>query len=306
MGRTIILIHGRSPKPPRAALRRLWIDGLRAGLKRDHPRTLRKLGDARIEFIYYGDVSNAFFDARGTPTPDDSASRRDTLEQLRGHARRDFFDEGIYNGLPGKTAMKEFLADVFAGPLALLGVSQPLIEHVAPDMREYWNFDSRFGSDVRYPAIAPLKRAMARDDRIMIVAHSLGSLIAWDTLWKFSRTGEYRPRYTDIKVDLLVTLGSPLGDETVKGRLKGARASGARRYPSNLRRWVNLAAEDDFICHDQNVANDYAEMCDHGLVDEIQDVRIFNLAVRDGFSNPHHGVGYLIHPEMADVLAGWL
>ena len=38
----------------------------------------------------------------------------------------------------------------------------------------------------------------------------------------------------------------------------------------------------------------------------IKDKRIYNLAVRDGESNPHHSVGYLIHPAMADALAAWL
>ncbi len=43
-----------------------------------------------------------------------------------------------------------------------------------------------------------------------------------------------------------------------------------------------------------------------GLIDSITDQRIYNLAVRDGTSNPHHGAGYLIHPYVAGLVAEWL
>lgn len=107
------------------------------------------------------------------------------------------------------------------------------------------------GCTGRLPMIAPLKEAMDRDDDILVISHSLGSMIAYDTLWKFCRTGEYRPNYTGKKISLWITLGSPLGDETVKRHLNGANATGDRRYPNNLTNWVNVAAEDDYICHDR-------------------------------------------------------
>ena len=147
---------------------------------------------------------------------------------------------------------------------------------------------------------------MDRDDTILVIAHSLGTMIAYDTFWKFSRTGEYRPGYTSKKIDLFITIGSPLGDETVKGQLKGMQARGKRRYPSNIRRWINIAAEDDYIAHDEDIADDFRKMTDWGLVDSIVDHRIYNLAVRNRKSNPHHGAGYLIHPVVADALASWL
>lgn len=36
---------------------------------------------------------------------------------------------------------------------------------------------------------------------------------------------------------------------------------------------------------------------------DIADRRIFNLAIRDGKSNPHHGAGYLIHPTVIEAIA---
>jgi hypothetical protein len=131
-------------------------------------------------------------------------------------------------------------------------------------------------------------------------------MIAYDTFWKFCRTGEYRPHYTDKKIDLFVSLGCPLADETVKRKSYGANAEGERRYPCNIVRWVNVAAEDDFISHDGKVADDYRDMRKLGLITKIQDEFMYNLAVRDNKSNPHHEGGYLIHPTVAATVADWL
>ena len=306
MANTLIRIHGRAHKPTANALRDLWVESLRHGLERDHPERVSEFDQTLVEIVYYGDINNRFLEPQGHDVAGDEASRRQTLARLKGYSRADFFDAAIYNGLPGKNSKFEFAADVLSGVAAFLRVSEPLIHLVAPDMKEYWNPESAFGSDVRFPMIHPLRAAMDRDDTILAIAHSLGTMITDDTFWKFSRTGEYRPEYTDKKIDLFITIGSPLGDETVKTHLKGAQARRERRYPSNIRRWINIAAEDDCIAHDQNVADDFRDMLDLGLVESIDDRRIFNLAVRNGKSNPHHGAGYLIHPVLGDVVANWL
>ena len=130
-------------------------------------------------------------------------------------------------------------------------------------------------------------------------------MVAYDTFWKFSRTGEYRD-YWKKRIDLWITLGSPLGDETVKDYLRGAMASGERKYPANVTRWENVAAEDDYISHDQRVKNDYKKMLRFGLVNQLRDHRIYNLAVRNGKSNPHSSVGYLVNPKVAKLIAEWV
>jgi hypothetical protein len=301
---TIVLLHGRSTKPEKRDLARFWWGALRAGLERDHRRVLPRFRATKREFVYYGDISNDFLDP-GHDTAADAASRRVTQRALKAW-KADQFTRANYNRLPGKTSMKEFLADTFGGIAAALRISQPLIHLVAPDMREYWNRESDYGSRLRYRAMGPMKRALGRDGRVLVIAHSLGSIIAYDTLWKFSRTAEYRDGFEDKSVDLLITIGSPLGDETVKGRLRGSSQRGPRRYPGNVRRWINIAAEDDFISHDQRLRNDYAEMAEFGLTPPVRDERVYNLSVRNDASNPHHSSGYLIHPKMATIVASWL
>ena len=305
MPATLVLVHGRAAKPSRRALRGLWVDALRAGLARDRPRLLPRFDDLHIEFVYFGDLSNAFL---GVPVESRAQvrSRRATLTTLMELSREDFRSRTAYRRLPGRTALRELLADLAAGPAAALRVSEPLITTVAPDICEYWNADTQFGSDLRFRMMGPLRRAFDRGGSILVLAHSLGTMIAWDTLWKFSRAGEYRPRYTHRRIDTLITIGSPLGDTTVRRHLRGHAARGARRYPANVRRWHNLAARDDYIAHDQKITDDFRPMRRLGLTDELDDHRILNFAVREGRHNPHHSGGYLIHPDLTARLAAWL
>ena len=309
MAKVIFFVHGRNFKPPKQKLKKLWFDAVEAGLGRDFPPSkLAAFKRVKKEFVYYGKISNTFLKkAKKKPAnfnTDDSASRRITLNKLKTYGANQF-TKRIYNKLDGKSAAGEALADLFGGVAAFFHVSDPLIEAIAPDMREYWNFESQFGSDVRETLSTPLARALRNRHKVLLLSHSLGTMIAYDTLWKFSYYSEYKD-IRNKKLDLLVTLGSPLGDETVKRNLKGAGVSGSRRYPTNIRRWVNVAAEDDYIAHDEKVRNDFKGMLKHDLVESIRDHRIYNLAVRNGKSNPHHGAGYLIHPKVTNLIADWV
>ena len=304
--KTLILVHGRSWKPPEAELKKLWLGAIEHGIKRDHADALDAYRSAKKEFVYYGAVSNDFLHRKTKePVPDDTDSRQQTLADLK-QWRADQFSRKNYNKLPGKESFREGAASVLSPLLRFFTLSDELIGLVAPDMREYWKGeDSDFGSAVREPLVAPLERALKNDRSTCVLAHSLGSMIAYDTFWKFSYRSEYK-KYHAKKIDLFLSIGSPLGDGTVKDGLFGARASGARKYPANLRRWVNVAAEDDYISHDSTVRGDYSAMRRHGLIDSIVDHKIYNLAVRKGKSNPHHSGGYLIHPTVIGAIVGWL
>ena len=306
--KTLILVHGRSWKPNEPDLKKLWIDALTYGIKRDAPESLDAFKAAKKEFVYYGDISNAYLKKKtGKTPPNDLASRKTTLDLLNVWKANEF-TKSKYNKLPGKESFKEGVADVLSPLLRFFHLSDDLINAVAPDMGEYWKGeDSDFGSKAREPMIKPLQRALdQKNNSVCIMAHSLGTMIAYDTLWKFSYRSEYRPKYNNKKIDLFVTLGCPLADETVKGGLFGAQASGARRYPSNINHWVNIAAHDDFVSHDQRVANDFKMMKRYGLIKSIKDHRIYNLSLRKGKSNPHHSGGYLIHPKTTSTLVNWL
>lgn len=307
MNKTIIFVHGRHFKPDKNHLWASWNSALQHGITRDRPGMLNRYKNASKEFVYFGDISNSFLRSRGEKynAQADVQSRRQTFIALTAYSAIQF-NRATYKKLPGITSYKEFLADVGAPVLGALRLTEGLVATVAPDMREYWNFDSAFGSNVRGTMIAPLKRAINRGDKIMVISHSLGTMIAYDTFWKFCRSSDYRPKYTNKKIHTWITLGCPLGDETVKRHLKGSKAEGERKYPDNIMHWHNVAAEDDFISHDSKIANDFKKMHRLTKIQEITDHKIYNLAVRSGSSNPHHGVGYLISPKVVNIVTDWL
>jgi hypothetical protein len=145
-----------------------------------------------------------------------------------------------------------------------------------------------------------LRQAWDEHRPILLIAHSMGSVIAYEALWQMSRATREA-----LQIDLLLTMGSPLGQSYIQKQLKGVDAIGVVRYPANIRHWVNLAAVGDLTAIDPALRNDFGEMLRAGLVEEIEDRRIFNWFRQGGVLNPHAEYGYLINPETASVVIDW-
>ncbi|WGV99153.1 hypothetical protein QF117_14485 [Vibrio sp. YMD68] len=306
MAKKLIFIHGRDQKPDKESLQALWYDAIEHGLQRDcnGSGSLQAFKNVEKRFVYFGDLSNTLL---FKPT-EDPLSRQQALIKLKSYKTKQF-NKKTYHDVSKAGFLQEALADMFSSVLNRLKAAEPIITLVAPDMAHYWYEDSYFGSDVRYRLMVELREALDNQDDVMIVSHSLGTMISYDVLWKLSHYSEYRGVYgAKKKVDLLVTLGSPLGDESVKDRLKGSRLKGFRKYPLNIHRWINISAEDDFISHDSKIKNDFEEMLKLGLVPGgMKDIYpIYNLNVRNRQSNPHGSIGYLINPKFIAVLDEWL
>lgn len=308
MNKHIIFVHGRNFKPELSNLQAEWYKATEYGIQREFGEALLgQFHDVKKSFVYYGDISNRFLESKGKAyhEGDDIRDRHEARTQLMTYESSDFNKRHVYERLPGQSGLKEALADVFGRALSFTGISDDIISAVAPDMAHYWNQDHQFGSDVRWCLTQPLSKAMAEGDDILLLCHSLGSIVAYDVLWKFSHYGEYQS-IRDRKIRQWITIGSPLGDATVQKNLKGSGAKGKRRYPGNVVEWHNVAAEDDFIAYDQTVENDYRSMLSMGLLESVKDYRIFNLSVRNGKSNPHHSAGYLMSPMVARLIGNWL
>ena len=97
-----------------------------------------------------------------------------------------------------------------------------------------------------------------------------------------------------------------LGLNFVRHRLLGSKERGRRRYPTNVRRWANLSAIGDLTALDRSFADDYREMLDLGLVDDIVDATRLNTWFRnaDGL-NVHKCYGYMINPQLGAIVARW-
>ncbi|WP_214103013.1 hypothetical protein [Acrocarpospora catenulata] len=70
----------------------------------------------------------------------------------------------------------------------------------------------------------------------VVIAHSLGSVVTYETFWA----------HPDLRTDLLITLGSPLGMRNVVfERLAPVPVNGKGSRPPGVKRWVNVADKDD-------------------------------------------------------------
>lgn len=135
---------------------------------------------------------------------------------------------------------------------------------------------------------------------ILLFGHSMGSVIAYDSLWQLSRELK-----SHVNIDLLLTTGSPLGQSIVQRHLMGSHRRGEERYPANIRQWINVAAVGELTAIDRVLKNDFAPMIELGLVDEIKDLDSFNYYHMNGALNVHVEYGYLINEVTAGIISEW-
>ncbi|WP_432585693.1 ATP-binding protein [Streptomyces sp. HD1123-B1] len=72
--------------------------------------------------------------------------------------------------------------------------------------------------------------AVAAQRPRVLVAHGMGSVIAYEALWQ-------RP---ELSVELLLTMGTPMGLDAIFPRLEPAPVDGRGKRPPGVRSWVNL------------------------------------------------------------------
>ena len=304
---SLLLVHGRDFKPAAKRYLELSVAAMRRGLERDFPDCVECFDRLSIDLVWYGDLNAEVLRSKDKHYDEelDVGDRRNVLRALSEITPRKKFGIRQYDTLPGKSALPEFFMDVSAPLLGAVGFRMPVIGRIAKDFAAYLD-DPEFAEEARRRLRDKLCRLMDRGDKIMLVTHGTGSVIAYDVLWELSNDTETYADYGGFKVDQWLTLGSPLGDRAVQKRLLGAKERGQSRFPSNVISWHNLAAEDDYTCHDVTLADDFKKMLVQRQVSGVHDYRIFNLAVRYGKSNPHSSIGYYIHPRLAKILSSWL
>ena len=106
-------------------------------------------------------------------------------------------------------------------------------------------------------------------------------------------------------INLMLTTGSPLGQHLIQRRLKGFAKEGVERYPGNIRRWTNIAAVGELTAIDMALKNDFGEMIRLGLVEDIEDLQIYNYYRMSGVLNVHAEYGYLVNEVTATTIRNW-
>jgi hypothetical protein len=192
------------------------------------------------------------------------------------------------------------LGDAFNFLIPLL--PDPAVKSTIRETARYFNNRDGIGEAVREQLKTPLRRLFAEGRRLLLIAHSMGSVIAYDSLWELTHL-EHHPG----KVDLLLTIGSPLGMRFTQQRLLGWHEHGPRRFPHNIRRWINIAAQGDLTALDPTLQDDFQSMLALRLIESIADADsgVFNYFRNDKGLNVHRSYGYLVNPRLGEVIAAW-
>jgi len=280
---------------------------VRAGIARDYPDELHLFDKVALQFAYYGDLSNAVLTRHGRPydAQIDLGDRANALAALRSIDARKRFGLRQYDCLPGKSAVPEFFSNIIAPLCGALGLTQWLVGRLAPDFAEYIGGETPYAEQVRERVRNALCTLLDRGDRVMLMTHGTGCVVAYDVLWQLSNESRFAEKYAAAKIDTWVTLGAPLGDRSIRKFLLGSKGERGS-CPKNVITWHNVAAEDDYTCHDNTLADDFRSMLEQRAVSTVHDYRVYNLAVRYGKSNPHSSVGYLIHPRVSKIIVDWV
>ena len=317
----IIMIHGRASKPPAEVTHRLWRDTLIENIRVSHRRLARRLEDSPGTFVsaYWADVVPHHI-------PDDAAYCRKLQRQVdRVIAERRSIKDRFHVGAGEKVG--SFFQDRGIDLARLLASALAIKDEVMTRFlreTELYDRDQYIADQMRAPLENALRDAWDSGAEPVVIAHSMGSFIAYDVLWRFSHRGTPGFRnYNRRRVSMFVTLGSPLGDSAVR-RLLFARhhaQHGRRQFPTNIDFWHNYACLGDVVAHQKNFHDIFyrpmraLQLFPPGKkfrsIDYVDLHNPFEVVSHPGNRrrekrNPHKSYGYLVQPRLGSWLADYL
>ncbi|MEV4071648.1 hypothetical protein ACGFJC_39390 [Nonomuraea fuscirosea] len=210
---------GRSATGAAEAMRRKWDRYLHAALG----------GEARAYFAEIAYFSHLLHDGE-----DDDG--RDAAVPRRAAAAMELQAQQVLIGWARNLGVGEHVTGVLKSATGWLlnrldGRSAAFAKLFAPEVAAYLTDAAK-----REKSRQAVAEVIRRNRPQVVIAHSLGSVVAYEALWA----------NPDLEVDLLVTLGSPLGMRNVVfERLLPAPVNGRGERPAGVGRWVNIADKDD-------------------------------------------------------------
>jgi pimeloyl-ACP methyl ester carboxylesterase len=260
-GRPVILmVHGRGMVGrDTAALRALWLDGLNAGAKTLSTQPL--IADRDVRLVWYADVLEPSSAERCSYSSSDPRARRDAA------------------GDPELKSFVSLVSNVLGALTTFIADKEP-----ASELRSL-SGDAAFLSDshTRCAAERRLADAIDRATRegrpVIIVAHSMGSLVAYDYLSSRGDSGV---------VQRVISVGSPLGSSELRHLLIGGDSTESFALPASVKSWINVRSAADPFAMPLSIARDVITSTPPDEPDT------------------HEMTGYLRNPATASaIIGGW-
>ena len=317
----IIIIHGLASKPPE----NVWLNLCRSCLIENVRIEDSDLAD---ELTRNPEIIQSAYWADSVPyhIPDDHVYCNklqlrvdDVIRERRLGGERFHVGPGEDVGAFFRDRGKD-LVKIFSRALAL---QEAIMKSFLEETRLY-SEEQYIADRMRKPLEKKLTNAWKKKMDVALISHSMGTFITFDVLWRFShRNVAPYSDYSSKKVQLFVTMGSPLCEPGVKGMLFARHHSSdaMRRFPTNVQMWHNYSCLGDVVCHGANFQKDYfdplLQSCiipgspKHLLIYYSQLYNPFVNVAHDGNAdeekrNPHKEYGYLVQPRLGSWLVDFL
>lgn len=318
----IILVHGLASKPPEEDLHRLWSRCIVNSIKVDDAALAAELaaaGDDVFKSGYWANhIPHHIEDDRTYVKKLDAQVKLTCSERTR---KKNKFHVGTGERIGAFFKSKGL--DVVNVLSSALTIKDNVAQHYLREI-ELYSKDQYIADRVRKPLEDALRDAWQARADVAIISHSMGTFIAYDVLWRFSHrnTPEFH-KWRRKQVQLLITMGSPLGDPMVQDLLfaRHFQDDGKRAFPTNVQRWMNFSALGDVVAHDSTLEDDFMK--------PMTDLKLFKAATRQRYRdytklynpfqvvphagnknsekrNPHKSYGYLVQPKLSQWLGRFL
>lgn len=286
MSAHIVIVHGLSSKPAPDVLFKRFHKHLSEGVGKPIP-------EDRLHLVYWADLMGHLPDTSDKDEYNENGNNfrpyswRERFVALLSGKFRDHAIEPLENHISSylratKPALPGELADLF--PDALRTAARHVYSDLLPDLRKYFIEGQR--QPVKDRLLDKLD-AVPDGAPVCLIGHSMGSIIALDVLLNDAR-----------KVDLFVTIGSPLGLHVIQEEI-GVNSGNQRQLTQRMDAWHNFYDRLDIVALDADLNDDYDAV--------ISDEPVRNTFIKkNGDRNPHKSYGYLRNHDVGEIVGSFL
>ncbi len=281
--RVVIGIHGLGNKPEPKVLEDWWRASIAEGLA-------RHLGDRRLkvrfELVYWADLLHP------TPLEPDALTEPYIPAGGEGPLPRASFTMRRFAAGRAREGLLRFLGVAVRVPMGENFVHDQ-VRAKMPDLHMY-RTDPEVRSAVQSRLAKRLRSARRWRRRVMLIAHSMGSIVAYDVLRDAGST------LKGLEVSHFVTVGSPLGLADLKTVVEGPL-----QVPECAAQWSNFSDPKDPV-------SSWEASLTHAYGPNSRGVTVSDRLVSNGYldpggkPNPHKIYGYLRTPEISELIAGFV
>ena len=301
MRKIIIGIHGLGNKPPERLLKNWWKKSIKEGLKAvGQPNIFFNFESVYWAKFLHPDPLNPKIEDKENPLyiSEPYLPAKNYIKKKPSELRKKILD--YVEKQMDKLLLNEDKS------INLSAVTDLIIHRYFRDLELYYS--SKCISENRKECLVRdiLRNKLARiiekhqDKEIMLIAHSMGSIIVYDVLTQ---------TIPNLFIDTLVTIGSPLGLPIVVSKIISEQKNLLHRgnsikTPENVsRNWYNFSDLEDKVAIDYSLAGDY-QMNSRKI--QVIDKAVYNNYEINGHRNPHKAYGYLRTPELAEIITRFL